>query len=105
MRHRNGEIPRDLVSGVIGDFQLDGVNPSFPRAGAFGAQINSQVASDPPIGRSISVAVTIDGFVARDRHNLAADFAASVGRLRGSSPPARRGMTTGAESHRTAICV
>ena len=81
MRHRDGEIPRDLVSGVIGDFQLDRVNPSFPRAGAFRAQINSQVAGDLPIGRSVAIAVTIDRFVARDRHNLAADFAASVGRF------------------------
>src|SRR6266496_665687 len=75
MRDKDGDIPRDLVPGVVGDFHLDRVNPSFPRTGAFCAQIDGQVAGDPPIRRRIAVATTINGFAARDRHNLAADLA------------------------------
>src|SRR5881394_2269910 len=81
MRDKDGHIPRELVPGGVGDFHLDGVNPSFPQAGAFCAQIDGQVAGDPPIRRGIAVAMTINGFAARDGYNLAADHAASVGRF------------------------
>src|SRR5438093_4315582 len=81
MRDKDGDIPRDLVPSGVGDFHLDGVNPSFPRAGAFCAQIDGQVAGDPPIRRGIAVAMTINGFAARHRHNLAADLTASFGRF------------------------
>src|SRR2546428_9095872 len=62
MRDKDCYIPRDLVPGVVGDFHLDRVSPSFPRAGAFGAQIDCQVAGDPAIRRRIAVAMTINGF-------------------------------------------